>query len=398
MSRGAHAEGSRTIAGVDNSDNYDGAHAEGYSTQAIAFAAHAEGSETKASRASAHAEGAGSQATGFYSHAEGQETTASEEASHAEGRHTTASGFASHAEGSSAYARGSAAHAEGDTTFADGDASHAQGLNTKATGTASHAGGKGTIASGDYQTVVGLYNAQTSDLFVVGAGSSDSVRKNAFSVAYDGANPTMRLGSTSLSESELLTLKNGGGSSGVSSWNDLTDKPFYGISESYPYFNYPASYGTVQIYGGNGGNLELRNPDFSIPYSEIAQMPITVGYFNAGNSATYTTPNTVGGNENCWYILNNSAPIAGCIIAVCVNKTGTYTINGISLTFTKTGLYFGAYGGYWYAESIEAIKPIDEKYLPKQNTLTIGNTTITESQLQQLLALLNIQNAEEVEF
>ena len=427
----AHAEGAQTYAFGDQSHaegwktyaNGNSSHAEGAGTIAVSTNSHAEGQDGQVYGTAAHVEGNNSTVHGDYAHGEGDETYTQGAAAHAEGRSTRAEANYAHAEGLSSRATNTSAHAEGQSSNASGEASHAEGVFTVASGYATHAEGNRTEAihdnshaAGAYtrtsrqnQTVVGQANKDDENaLFIVGNGyyewpsfsstnPTESNRKNAFAVMAS-SEPTIKVGSITLTETELQQMKSGGGSSGVSSWNDLTDKPFYSISESYPYFNYPASYGTVQIYGGNGGNLELRNPDFSIPYSEIAQMPITVGYFNAGNSAIYTTPNTVGGNENCWYILNNSAPIAGYIVAVCVNKAGTYTVNGISLTFSKTGLYFGAYGGYWYAESIEAIKPIDEKYLPKQNTLTIGNTTITEAQLQQLLALLNIQNAEEVEF
>ena len=211
-SRGdAHAEGYYTTASAV------AAHAEGGSTIASERAAHAEGERTTASGSNSHAEGNGTVANAQYSHAEGKDTTANGGASHVEGHSTTTGGYAAHAEGWSTTAKGTYAHAEGGTTIAKGYASHAEGedtvanaqhshsegKNTTANGYASHtegedtianghyshAGGIGTKASGEAQTVVGKYNIEDSDgeyLLIVGNGTSDDKRSNAFVVDKDG--------------------------------------------------------------------------------------------------------------------------------------------------------------------------------------------------------------------
>lgn len=134
--------------------------AEGYNTKASGYCSHAEGSMSLASGVDAHAEGYYTTASGEYSHTEGYSTTASKEYSHAEGYRTTASGMWSHAEGNF----------------------------TTASGNCSHASGNYTIAAGVAQTAIGKYNvSDTSHLFIVGKGTSESARANAFHITSAGA-------------------------------------------------------------------------------------------------------------------------------------------------------------------------------------------------------------------
>ena len=130
----------------------EGAHAEGYDSQAVLYGAHAEGGETKALGRYAHAEGRDTQA-GYSAHSEGRGTRALGEMSHAEGGYTESLGHYSHAEGykTQALSIGSglgASHAEGGETIADGQRSHAEGSKSKAYGVASHSEGLLTTASG----------------------------------------------------------------------------------------------------------------------------------------------------------------------------------------------------------------------------------------------------------
>ena len=154
-------------------------------------------------------------ASGAYSTAMGHHTIASGDYSIAQGRWTTASGIASKASGLLAYATGpysnaegtrtratkNNAHAEGDSTQANGNAAHSEGLETiastncahaegwktKANGIASHAEGEGTIAQRRGQTAMGRWNVADSDsMLIVGNGSSDTARSNAFKVSSKG--------------------------------------------------------------------------------------------------------------------------------------------------------------------------------------------------------------------
>jgi hypothetical protein len=80
-------------------------------------------------------------------------------------------------------------HAEGDATTATGTYSHAEGQSTQAIGEYSHAEGIGTIASGSYQHVSGKYNEQgdATSLFIVGNGTSNGTRKDAFKVTWSSS-------------------------------------------------------------------------------------------------------------------------------------------------------------------------------------------------------------------
>ena len=131
-------------------------------------------------------EGFNNTATGFCAHAEGWLSIASGTSAHAEGSSTTASGDDSHTEGMCTTASGQSSHAEGEHTEASEIGAHAEGGYTKAMGVYSHAGGAGTIAKNDYQTVIGRYNANKNSAFIIGNGSSDTERSNAFTVDWDG--------------------------------------------------------------------------------------------------------------------------------------------------------------------------------------------------------------------
>ena len=86
---------------------------QGDSTKATGYSSHAEGNGTKALEQSSHAEGSYTTASGGVSHAEGNYTTASGETSHAEGYCTEAFGSSSHAEGDHTVASNKNMHTSG---------------------------------------------------------------------------------------------------------------------------------------------------------------------------------------------------------------------------------------------------------------------------------------------
>ncbi|MCM1316537.1 MAG: hypothetical protein NC205_00440 [Prevotella sp.] len=128
-------------------------------------------------------------AIGAYSHAEGNSTTASGYYSHSEGYSTRATGNYSHTEGYGTTASAPYSHAEGSSNTASGYYSHAEGYNTKATGQNSHAEGTGTIAKGTNSHVMGKYNVEDTEnkfAFIIGNGTSDTQRSNAFAIDWQG--------------------------------------------------------------------------------------------------------------------------------------------------------------------------------------------------------------------
>ena len=213
----SHAEGTQTFAYGYSS------HAEGKSTTASGAASHAEGSNiyiddtyntvlddrtvtisdvdytisgSTAYGTNSHAEGTQTFAYGISSHTEGRNATTSGKYSHAEGHKTTASGNCTHAEGQSTTASGGTSHAEGEGTTAGGYCSHAEGWLTTTSGNASHAEGYFTTASNITSHASGHYNADMTTggrvndtfgtAFVIGNGTSDTAKSNAFSVMFDG--------------------------------------------------------------------------------------------------------------------------------------------------------------------------------------------------------------------
>lgn len=179
----SHSEGrSNTASGV-------GSHAEGGGNTIASDAelSHAEGAGNKVNSRAGHAEGGYNTVDGVYAHAEGYNTKAIGYVSHTEGANTKATGVAGHAEGETTTASGAYSHSEGAGTEASGNYSHAEGENTTASGSYSHSGGRGTKATVAAQTAIGEYNAEDENVyFMVGNGTSNNDRKNAFSVYKDG--------------------------------------------------------------------------------------------------------------------------------------------------------------------------------------------------------------------
>ena len=224
--RGAHAEGYQTYAlgcghaeGYQTSATYD-SHAEGYKTCASGHYSHAEGEMSITRGNYSHAEGR-STANGAYSHTEGYFTRALSDYSHAEGWSSEASGNHSHAEGSLTIASGEKSHAEGYQTTASGECSHSEGFNTTASGDYCHTEGYEICASNFASHAGGKYNAVMTDggsnsnttgtAFVIGNGTRDTSRSNAFSVQYNGTVAAMSTitASTTADYAEFFEWKDG---------------------------------------------------------------------------------------------------------------------------------------------------------------------------------------------
>lgn len=166
----------------------------------------------------AHAEGSGTTASGHTSHTEGSKTIASGTTAHAEGNGTQALGSTSHAEGNYTKATGSISHAEGNLTTATGSYSHSQGCFANAPGNYAHAGCYRTIAH-YAETVIGMYNkdSNTADdawpstihYFIVGKGSSDTSRANAFRVSNVGVYSTAAFNNTGADYAEMFEWEDG---------------------------------------------------------------------------------------------------------------------------------------------------------------------------------------------
>lgn len=213
--------------GYDTNSSGIASYTEGYKTQAIGRAAHAEGENTIAENAWTHTEGYGTVAgiTGVpklmnlavsdarASHAEGTGTHAKGPASHAEGAGTTAGGEAAHAEGYATIARGNNSHTEGNgcETLEGCGASHAGGYKSIAKRYGSFAHGRYLNATAEYQAVFGKYNKENADaLFIVGNGTdtAENTRSNAFEVISNSDNIALKIGNTTVNESNFNNINN----------------------------------------------------------------------------------------------------------------------------------------------------------------------------------------------
>ena len=161
-------------------------HTEGLGSVTIGNFSHAEGFGTKAVKTATHAEGFQTLALGLSSHAEGYQSTAAGDYSHAEGEGTVAANYATHAEGTGCYAGAWFSHAEGYlTTVAYGYGGHSEGRETTAVTQYAHSDGYGTVANQSYMNAIGEFNMTGSGdyaYFVVGKGTDDATRSNAFRV------------------------------------------------------------------------------------------------------------------------------------------------------------------------------------------------------------------------
>lgn len=145
----------------------------GCMTQSVGNYSIANGWWTRADGQCAVASGLLSRASGHFTHAEGTRTQATVNNAHSEGDLTIASGRQ--------------AHAEGAETVASGYCSHSEGYLSKATNYFAHAEGQGTLAKGRNQAAMGKFNiGDTTNLIIVGNGSSDTKRSNAFTVSSAG--------------------------------------------------------------------------------------------------------------------------------------------------------------------------------------------------------------------
>ena len=139
------------------------------------------GGVTSAQGKRSFAEGTNTIAKGKYSHAEGDNSVALGNDSHTEGLNCVSFGSGSHSEGGSTQAIGMHAHSEGVNTIARGDASHAGGSGSIANGIHSFAHGNNVIAGYNNQFVVGMFNKNREDsIFEVGWGSNDTYRATCF--------------------------------------------------------------------------------------------------------------------------------------------------------------------------------------------------------------------------
>ena len=366
LGEASHAEGNETIA------KGKGSHAEGINVTAYASGSHAEGESTKvavnyifnadgsiasdsdiiaswnsnkfsvAKTRASHVEGRDTLALGNYSHAEGIETNAISEASHTEGRRSKTEGVYAHAEGNYTVASGESAHAEGNETMASAKASHASGI--------------GTIASAEAQTAIGKYNAEnTQALFIVGNGTSKSEadRSNAFEI--------LRNGQINIKENLVCN------------------------QAQFCYHN---------KFGGVFGIplVHINSEDNESGYSAVVNLYRTDDRLSVESNPTISL-NSLNGRISCCSLLFQSDYIHHnpASVQYINSKLNIGAVNGIWLDTSNVGAYIhiGEDASYGPATECNHIEIGADEVIISGGKLKIGETTITEDQLKQLLALIS---------
>lgn len=339
---------------------------------AVGHYSHAEGSETTASGEGSHAEGYGTNASGSYSHAEGMATKSSGMYSHVEGDNSTASARASHAEGCST---------------ASGDYSHAEG-NSTASGTYSHTEGRGTRTSGEASHVQGRYNIEDTEnkyAHIVGNGGDYNARSNAHTLDWEGNawyQGDVYIGSTSgtnrdegskkLATEEYVdnavagvTGGSGGSGGGVSSWNDLTDRPFgTEIVMVDPVFDGDLT-GRETVFVQEGTYAVKVSPN-PVSVSDMIGATATVNMGGVEQTVPLTAENAVDASSVLGVpgavVLQGTDPIA-------ISLPEDAVIQGMSLS---AGTWFMCVPGAFYVKSLSCLAPYEgekvnklpTKYLP----------------------------------
>ncbi|MBQ3521000.1 MAG: hypothetical protein IJA50_03765, partial [Firmicutes bacterium] len=181
---------------------------------------------------------------------------------------------------------------------------------------------------------------------------------------------------------------------GVSSWNDLTDKPFYETT----------TYSDAITWDGNTSGLVNAMGMFYhvsdvIPTLEDLQQGGSLVF--GGNEIPFANSNVLDvsavgmGNDAILILLNGSDPLAGVVL-----KAGaTVTMQGMTAIFERAGIYFmnsTAYGAYTSSLTINnyrfvenKIKTLDPKYLPNNDGVVFLSTNMNMLEPYNATAICN---------
>jgi len=178
----------------------------GNNTKATTTYAFASGDESEANGIASFVANYKNKADGQYSFAVGSTNKVTGKTGFAAGASNTVSGESSSAFGLLNDVSGKYSNAFGQQNVVTGNYSNSQGYNQKNKGHFASTFGHSTETyEGSYnQAAFGTYNKASSDsLFMVGNGTSDTVRKNAFEVKADG---TIKIGNATLTEEKINSM------------------------------------------------------------------------------------------------------------------------------------------------------------------------------------------------
>lgn len=206
------------------------------------------------------------------------------------------------------------------------------GISSNGIAPASFVACKGNIAVGYAQTVIGKYNYPENAVFTIGAGQSDSDRRNAFSLVADYANAKFFLGRSSDGDADT-------------SW--VTNYPEVYVGNTLKLYGSLLTMGCISSQNGmeSSGHIVLRNS-----VSVMADSGDI--YTNYGDIKTYEGNIYIGkGALSCWKANADSASIV--LRSSGVAQAGNYfndfsaTVNGIIFSYNNPGGSYGPSSASW---------------------------------------------------
>lgn len=247
-----------------------------------------------------------------------------------------------HAEGTGV-AVGDYSHAEGHNTKALWASSHAEGESTIARGWRSHAEGYGTVANGRNQHVSGTYNiADNRYLVIVGNGSSDSSRSNAYTLETNGnawysgevyvgstsgthkdngSKKLITLGEIPIASSKILGLVKVGSGLGIGTDGTLN-----------------VTGGPVVLYSNNSGStgtITLSQTAANFSYLEIIYFDDHSNHLSTGKISA----------PNGKIVVLSTFPIYSASNTVIANSRRV-TISSTSISTNNSGDYYGVWASW----------------------------------------------------
>lgn len=238
---------------------------------------------------------------GEFSFAGGINTLAKGSAAAAFGQSTTASGPYSAVWGSFSAATAAYATAGGYSSIASGSSSAAIGNFTQARGFYSTTLGNNTIANSNGTLVIGTYNdtitattssssfTNTTPLFIIGNGSSSTVRSNAMVVKYNGSvgigtnNPSGRLEVNANTGAVLINGTDGLQVTGT--YGSGTDLSLNGAGTKMFFYPKKAAFRAGHVTVANWNKDSIGNYSFAGGYNPIAKGNYAVALGTSANAS-----------------------------------------------------------------------------------------------------------------
>ncbi|MBK8829387.1 MAG: hypothetical protein IPN60_00745 [Saprospiraceae bacterium] len=343
------ATGTGTVAsGVFTTAMGSGTIAQGGSSTAMGNSTIASGNVSTAMGTQSIASGESSIAMGNHSIASGDNSTAT-------GLFTTASGFHTTAMGNSTTASGNSSTAMGSFTKASGDNSTSMGNSTTASGNSSTAMGLSVTARAYASLAIGQYNDSiassspttwitTDPAFVIGNGTADNARSNAFMVLKNGntgisATPVagQKLTVGGKTTTTNLQMTSGAGAnlvmqsdaSGNATWVNSTS---LAVTELDPQVGTITS-GRIPRWNGtslNDGVIQDDGTNVGVGTAPVANQKLTV----AGKTTTTNLQMTAGAGAN-FVMQSDASGNASWVNVNTLNANNIYNSNG-TLTGART--------------------------------------------------------------